>query len=76
MTKLVAVDNKNHLNTRVDLSKIEQHGADLQLVPVVLSEFINLAIQYPIVLTKNGNTGQFVISAMLGFESNENLFCS
>jgi hypothetical protein len=74
MTNLVAVDNKNHLNTRVDLSKVEQHGADLQLVPVVLSEFINLAVQYPIILTKNDNTGQFVFSAMLGFEKNENLF--
>ena len=74
MTHLVAVDNKNHLNTRVDLSKVEQHGAALHLVPVVLSEFIHLAVQYPIVLTKNGNTGQFVFSAMLGFEKGENLF--
>ena len=74
MTNLVAVDNKNHLNTRVDLNKVEQHGADLQLVPVVLSEFNHLAVQYPIVLTKNGNTGQFVFSAMLGFEKHENLF--
>ena len=74
MTNLVAVDNKSHLNTKVDLSKVEQHGADLQLVPVVLSEFINLAVQYPIVLTKNGNTGQFVFSVMLGFEPCENLF--
>ena len=74
MTNLVAVNNKSHLNTKVDLSKVEQHGADLQLVPVVLSEFINLAVQYPIVLTKNGNTGQFVFSVMLGFEPCENLF--
>jgi len=74
MTQLVAVDNKNHLNTRVDLSKVAQHGAALHLVPVVLSEFIHLAVQYPIVLTKNGNTGQFVFSAMLGFEKGENLF--
>jgi len=74
MTHLVAVDNKNHLNTKIDLSKIEQHGADLHLVPVVLSEFIHLAVQYPIVLTKHGETGQFVFSAMLGFEKNENLF--
>ena len=74
MTNLVAVDNKNHLNTKIDLSKVEQHGADLHLVPVVLSEFIHLAVQYPIFLTKNGNTGQFVFSAMLGFEKSENLF--
>jgi hypothetical protein len=74
MASLVAVDNKKHLNTKVDLNKVEHHGANLSLIPVVLAEFIHLAVQYPIVLTKNGDTGQFVFSAMLGFEENENLF--
>jgi len=74
MASLVAVDNKKHLNTKVDLNKVEHHGANLPLIPVVLAEFIHLAVQYPIVLTKNGDTGQFVFSAMLGFEENENLF--
>jgi hypothetical protein len=74
MASLVAVDNKKHLNTKVDLTKVEHHGANLPLIPVVLAEFIHLAVQYPIVLTKNGDTGQFVFSAMLGFEENENLF--
>ncbi|TWX64035.1 SapC family protein [Colwellia sp. C1TZA3] len=74
MASLVAVDNKKHLNTKVDLNKVERHGANLALIPVVLAEFIHLAVQYPIVLTKNGDTGQFVFSAMLGFEENENLF--
>lgn len=74
MASLVAVDNKKHLNTKVDLTKVEHHGANLSLIPVVLAEFIHLAVQYPIVLTKNGDTGQFVFSAMLGFEENENLF--
>ncbi|MBA6234051.1 MULTISPECIES: SapC family protein [unclassified Colwellia] len=74
MANLVAVDNKNHINTKVNLKKVEQYGANLHLIPVVLSEFIHLAVQYPIVITKNGNTGQFVFSTMLGFEKNENLF--
>jgi hypothetical protein len=74
MASLVAVDNKKHLNTKVDLNKVEHHGANLPLIPVVLAEFTHLAVQYPIVLTKNGDTGQFVFSAMLGFEENENLF--
>jgi hypothetical protein len=74
MASLVAVDNKKHLNTKVDLNKVEHHGANLPLIPIVLAEFIHLAVQYPIVLTKNGDTGQFVFSAMLGFEENENLF--
>lgn len=74
MANLVAVDNKNHLNLKVDPNKAELHGAELHLIPVVISEFTNLALQYPIVLTKNGDTGQFVCAAMLGFEEKENLF--
>ena len=74
MANLVVVDNINHLNTKIDPDKAELHGAELHLVPVVLSEFCHAALQYPIVLTKNGDTGRFVFAAMLGFEAGENLF--
>lgn len=74
MANLVAVDNKNHLKIKIDPNKRYLHGKALHLVPVVLSEFSNLAVQYPIVLTKNADTGQFVFMAMLGFEVGENLF--
>jgi len=74
MTQLVVVDNKNHLNLKIDTNKAEQHGAKLNLVPAVMSEFINMAVQYPLVITKHADTGQFVIAAMLGFEAGENLF--
>ncbi|MCW8834480.1 MAG: SapC family protein [Colwellia sp.] len=74
MTQLVVIDNKNHLKLKIDSNKAEQHGANLHLVPAVMSEFINMAIQYPLVITKNADTGQFVIAAMLGFEAGENLF--
>ena len=74
MTNLVAIDNKIHKQVRIDSNKAELHGAELHLIPVVLSEFVNLAVQYPIVLTKNGDTGQFICVAMLGFKPHENLF--
>ena len=74
MAQLVVVDNKNHLNLKIDTNKAEQHGAQLNLVPAVMSEFINMAVQYPLVITKNADTGQFVFAAMLGFEAGENLF--
>jgi len=74
MTNLVAIDNKIHKNVRIDSNKAELHGAELHMIPVVLSEFVNLAVQYPIVLTKNGDTGQFICIAMLGFKPYENLF--
>jgi hypothetical protein len=74
MAQLVAIDNKNHLNLKVDAAKAELHGAGLHLVPAVMSEFTSMAVQYPLVITKNADTGQFVVAAMLGFESGENLF--
>lgn len=74
MAKLVAIDKQIHRDLSIDISKAEQHGAELNLIPAVLSEFVNLAVQYPIVFTKNGETGEFVCAAMLGFESKENLF--
>ncbi len=74
MTQLVVIDNKNHLKLKIDSNKAEQHGANLHLIPAVMSEFINIAVQYPLVITKNADTGQFVIAAMLGFEAGENLF--
>jgi len=74
MAQLVAIDNKNHLNLTVDAAKAELHGAGLHLVPAVMSEFTNMAVQYPLVITKNADTGQFVVAAMLGFEAGENLF--
>ncbi len=74
MAQLVAIDNKNHLNLKVDSAKAELHGAGLHLVPAVMSEFTNMAVQYPLVITKHADTGQFVVAAMLGFETGENLF--
>jgi hypothetical protein len=44
------------------------------MLPVVLGEFLKLCVQYPILLTKNGATGQFTCIALFGFEKQENLF--
>jgi len=74
MANLVAVDNISHLKTRIDPSKRALHGKALHYIPVVLSEFSDVAVQYPIVLTKHADTGQFVFVAMLGFAADENLF--
>jgi hypothetical protein len=74
MANLVAVDNKSHKDIKINNALVEAHGKNLHLVPAVVAEFTNLALQYPIVLTKNGDTGEFVCAAMLGFENKENLF--
>jgi len=74
MSQLVLLDPRIHRNLKVDPGKVAAHGAFERSVPVVLSEFQNLAIQYPIIITKNTETGQFVCVSVFGFEEAENLF--
>lgn len=74
MANLVAVDNKNHRKVQIDTLKVATHGAELNMVPVVMPEFTSAAVQYPLAIAKNGDTGEFVCIALLGFEAGENLF--
>lgn len=74
MSKLVALSRQSHREIRIDTHQVERQAAELHLVPVVLPEFRKLVVQYPIVFSKNSDTGQFMCSALLGFEQGENLF--
>lgn len=74
MASLVALDAKEHRNLKVNSSKVEEVGADLHMVPVVVSEFTKLIVNYPILFTKNADTGQFSCIGLMGFEQGENLF--
>ncbi|NIB40923.1 SapC family protein [Pseudomaricurvus alkylphenolicus] len=74
MTCLVSLHHKQHRNLRINPQAVETQNANLHMVPVVLSEFLKLAVQYPIAFTKNRDTGRFVCVAMLGLEPGENLF--
>lgn len=75
MTNLIALHNIAHRHFRICPEKVEAHGANLSMVPVMLSEFLKLVVQFPIALSKNKETGQFVCVAMFGFAEGENLFC-
>lgn len=74
MTNLVALHQHLHQSLRINTHAVEVQGGQLQMVPVVLSEFLKLAVQFPIAFTKNKDTGQFVCVALFGFQPNENLF--
>ena len=73
-SKLVALNKNAHQSVQIDTQKVEAEGADIHMIPVVLSEFRKLIVQYPIVFSKNAQTGQFMCSALTGFEQGENLF--
>lgn len=72
--KLVALNKNAHKSICIDMQKVEAEGADIHMIPVVLSEFRKLIVQYPIVFSKNAQTGKFMCSALTGFEQGENLF--
>lgn len=74
MTKRVALSPTLHKLLKIDTDKLEAQGANERLVPVVITEFPKLVVQYPIVFTKSEDSGEFVCVAVLGFEPNENLF--
>lgn len=74
MAHLVAVDNIAHRQIRVDGARVEAAGAALNMVPVVLSEFLKLVVQYPIAFAKDKDTGRFACVALFGFHDGENLF--
>jgi hypothetical protein len=74
MTRLIALDNAAHRQLRVDPAQVLAQASQLNMLPVVLGEFLKLCVQYPILLTKNGATGQFTCIALFGFEQGENLF--
>lgn len=74
MTQFVALHNHHHQQLRIDPQRVEALGAHQHMVPVVVSEFLKLVVHYPIVFSKNSETGQFVCSALLGFAAGENLF--
>lgn len=74
MTHLVALDASAHRNLRVLTEQVEEQGADLHMVPVARSEFLKLVVQFPILFSKNADTGQFLMVALMGLEEGENLF--
>ena len=74
MAKLVALNPQHHKHLRVAPEKIEEQAADLHMLPVVTSEFLKLVVNFPILFSKNAETGEFVSVCLMGFEKGENLF--
>jgi hypothetical protein len=74
MANVVALNNRSHSNLRVHAAASASHGDDQRFVPVVIAEFPELVLHYPILLSKDAETGVFYCGAMLGFDPGENLF--
>jgi len=73
MAHLVAIEPTRHQQLYVLPEQVDVHAAGQNLIPVVPAELTHVATQLPLVLAKNGQTGQFVLAALTGFAPNENL---
>jgi len=74
MTQIVLLNKETHRSLTVDGRASAAYGDNRHFVPVIVKEFPQLLVHYPILFSKDGQTGQFYCGAMLGFAEGENLF--
>lgn len=74
MANITILNSQIHRGLKVQAGAAARFGDSQRFVPVILGEFPLLAAHYPILLTKDSNTGGFFVGAMLGFDEGENLF--
>jgi hypothetical protein len=74
MTQIVPLNKEVHRSITVDGRTSAAYGDNQRFVPVIFREFPLLVIHYPILFSKNAQTGQFYCGAMFGFDEGENLF--
>jgi hypothetical protein len=74
MTNIVVLNNLVHRTVRVQAEPAAKFGDNQRFVQVVVTEFSLLVTHYPILFSKNADTGAFFCGAMLGIDEGENLF--
>ena len=74
MTNIAILNSEAHKTVKVNTDASVFLGDGQRFVPVVLSEFQYLIAHYPLLFSKDEETGAFYCGAILGFEDGENLF--
>jgi hypothetical protein len=74
MPNLVNLDRSTHQDLRVDEERAFAACKAVPMCAVVLSEIPRLVIEYPLVFTRNGETGQYICVALFGVDPGHNLF--
>lgn len=75
MSKLTAINTKQHANLKLAESTDYTRFKEQHLIPVVMQDFANLAAEFPIVFVKNTETDQLIPVAMMGLKKGINLYC-
>jgi hypothetical protein len=74
VTQIVPLNSQTHRSLQVQAEAAARYGDNQRFVPLVVSEFSLCAVHYPVLLSKDADTGGFYCGAMLGFDPGENLF--
>ena len=74
MTNVVVLNSQIHRSLRVQGEASALYGDNQRFVQVIITEFPHLVLQYPILFSKDADTGAFYCGVMLGFDEGENLF--
>jgi hypothetical protein len=74
MTNIVILNSLTHRDVRVQAEASAKFGDNQRFVPVVIAEFPLLVTHYPVLFSKDTETGAFFCGAMLGIDEGENLF--
>ena len=74
MTQIVPLNKDAHKSLKVDARPSAAYGDNKRFAYVIVNEFPQLVVHYPILFAKDANTGEFYCGAMLGFDEGENLF--
>lgn len=74
MSNIELLDNVKHQDLKVDPNYSADYGDGVNQVLVFPTEFIELQKEYPILLKKDKESGQFQAVVILGLEKDENLF--
>lgn len=73
MTRIVPLNKETYRSLKVDSRPSAAHDS-VHFVQVIVNEFSQLVVHYPILFSKDARTGQFYCGAMFGIEEGENLF--
>jgi hypothetical protein len=74
MTNIVVLNSQSHRELRVQAEAAAKFGDNQRFVPVVITEIPLLVTHYPVLFSKDSDTGAFFCGAMLGIDEGENLF--
>jgi len=68
------LNNIEHQSLTVDTRPLAEYGAHVNRVLALSAEFADLHKEFPILLQRNGKTGEIQAHAILGLDKDENLF--